>query len=386
MSDHRNDLAENLRRSAFAFRGYNVANLGRTPELLVHPIYGPIVESHLRQASIICSEGTHRAVDLVERVRAGRETTGIHEFAEDVALIGGVEMAQIQLLQEFHGISVANAQMAFGYSLGECSALIAAGVYDMANLLRVPVAMADDCAKLAEGVKLGVLLSRAPVLDFDLVRRLCMTISQEGKGVVDVSANLAPNSLLLMGQNRSLAEFETRLRDIYPLNVALRPHSNRFPPLHTPIMWQRNIPDRTALLLQTTPGGFTAPSVPVLSMVTGEASYGALNSRELLHRWVYQPQRLWENVYTVLAQGVETVIHVGPAPNLVPATFRRLSSSISNRLAERGLSGIGQRAISQLVRRPWLTRLLPSSAVLFRAPFVRQVILEDWLLANEPRR
>ena len=32
--------------AAFAFRGYNVTNLGRTPELLEHPAYGPIVEKH----------------------------------------------------------------------------------------------------------------------------------------------------------------------------------------------------------------------------------------------------------------------------------------------------------------------------------------------------
>ena len=386
MLKFQHDLAEKLHRTAFAFRGYNVTNLGRTPELLIHPIYGPTVESYLRQASLICSEVTHRAVDLVARVREGRETTGVHEFAEDIALIVSAELAQLELLQRFHGISLANAQLALGNSLGECSALIATGVYEMTDLLRIPVAMAGDCAELAHGVKLAVLLSRGPVLDLEIVRRLCMTISQQGKGVVDVSTYLSPNSLLLMGQNGALCEFETRLKECYPLNVSLRPHSNRFPPLHTPIMWQRSIPDRTALHLQTTPGGFKAPSLPVWSMVTGEASYTALNSRELFHRWVYQPQRLWEIVYAVLSQGVETVIHVGPEPNLLPATFKRLSNSVSMQLAGRGLSGFGRRAMSRMARRPWLTRLLPSSAVLFRAPFVRQVILEDWLLERAPTR
>jgi hypothetical protein len=32
---------EGIRATAFAFRGYNVTNLGRTPELLAHPSYGP---------------------------------------------------------------------------------------------------------------------------------------------------------------------------------------------------------------------------------------------------------------------------------------------------------------------------------------------------------
>ncbi len=45
-----NPLQSRLGRAAFAFRGYNVTNLGRTPELLAHPIYGRIVATHLRAA------------------------------------------------------------------------------------------------------------------------------------------------------------------------------------------------------------------------------------------------------------------------------------------------------------------------------------------------
>ena len=44
-------LPESLPTTAFAFRGYDVANLGRTPELLDHPAYGPVIESALREGS-----------------------------------------------------------------------------------------------------------------------------------------------------------------------------------------------------------------------------------------------------------------------------------------------------------------------------------------------
>ena len=33
-----------------------------------------------------------------------------------------------------------------------------------------------------------------------------------------------------------------------------------------------------------------------------------------------------------------------------------------------------------LARRPWLSALLPSRAALLRAPLLKHVILEDWLL------
>ena len=250
----------------------------------------------------------------------------------------------------------------------------------MADLLSIPLALAEDCAALANGVTLGVLFSRGPVLDFDVVRRLCLTLSQQGDGVIDISTYLSPNSLLLMGQNGTYQKFAALVREVFPHDVAIRRHDHRYPPLHTPITWQRNIPNRTALLLQTTQGGLQAPSPPILSMVTGAASYDELNSRDLIHRWVDHPQRLWDIVYKVLADGIETVVHVGPQPNLLPTTFLRLSNNITAQIQGRDLKSLGRRTISGLARRPWLTRLLPSSAVLFRAPFVQHLILEDWLL------
>ncbi|MBL9084575.1 MAG: hypothetical protein JNK76_22420, partial [Planctomycetales bacterium] len=56
---------QRLPATVLAFRGYNLTNLGKTPELLAHAAYGPIVERHLRLAGAICSEALHRHVDLV---------------------------------------------------------------------------------------------------------------------------------------------------------------------------------------------------------------------------------------------------------------------------------------------------------------------------------
>ncbi len=156
----------------------------------------------------------------------------------------------------------------------------------------------------------------------------------------------------------------------------------RWPPLHTPITWQRALPNRAAVLLETLPGGFRAPSLPVLSGVTSRASYHDYNSRELLHRWADHPQRLWGMIRHTLTAGVETVVHVGPAPNLIPATFKRLAEGVRSQLAGRWPARLGLRAVSCMVRRPWLAQLLPSCAALLHAPFLQHIILEDWLLAQ----
>jgi [acyl-carrier-protein] S-malonyltransferase len=375
-----NHFQRRLATSAFAFRGYNIANLGRTHELLAHARYGEIVAPVLDEASQVAAAVLGRPVDLATRVRRHQETHDLTTYAEDLALIIAVEVAQMRLLEQCFGITLRQAKLAFGYSLGEASALIAAGVYEMRHLLRAPVTFADDLVALGQDVTLGVLFSRRRTLDEPAVKRLCLQLSQEGRGTIAMSAQLSPNAVLLVGQQDTLARFQAAMRDVFPAPTYLRKNPHRWPPMHTPITWQRAIPNRGALLLETLPGGLTAPPIPILSGNSDHAVYDDCNSRELLHRWIDHPQRLWSLIYRTLAAGIDTVIHVGPAPNLVPATFRRLSEDVRGQINGYSPASLGLRAVSHLVRRPWLAQVLPSGTAVLRAPFVQHIILEDWLL------
>ncbi len=373
---------DRLNATALVFRGYNTTNLGRSAELLEHRAFGPVVEPFLNDAEETCSDVIGRAVDLVGRVRR-REEPDLDGYAESIALIVAMELAQLELLRQFFGIDWTQARMSFGYSLGEIAAVVAGGVFAMRDALRVPLAVAADCVELARDSTLGVLFSRGPALDTDAVERLCLRINQAGHGTIGISTFLSPNSLLLNGQGDTIDHFADLMHEWLPQRLHLRKNEHRWPPLHTPLMWQRNIPNRAALLMQTLPGGMQAPVPQVLSLVTGRFSYTDLNSRKLLAEWIDHPQRLWDAVYETLAQGVELVVHVGPEPNLVPATFNRLTENVRGLLAERSLSGIGLRAVSRAVRRPWLARLLPQRSALLRAPLIEQVVLEDWLLSQK---
>ena len=126
------NLQDRLSNSAFVFRGYNVTNLGRSRELLAHHAYGPVVEHHLREASAIASELLGRKIDLVARVERGEETD-LETYADAVALILGMEQAQLKLLDEFFRRRLRPGPAGFGYSLGEIGALVASGVHGFAN-------------------------------------------------------------------------------------------------------------------------------------------------------------------------------------------------------------------------------------------------------------
>jgi [acyl-carrier-protein] S-malonyltransferase len=367
--------------AAFAFRGYNLTNLGRTPELLAHPAYGPIVERHLRFAQTIHSDHTHRKTDLLGRVREKREST-LDTFSEDIALIIAVEMAQLELLDQFFGVDYRRARLALGYSLGEITALVAGGTFVVEQVLPPLAAMADDCAELAHGVTMGILFSRGTELPMTKVQQMCVEITSDGNGVLAISSFLSPNTVLLLGQGPTLDRFKARLPELGG-RTNLRKVEGSWPPLHTPILWQRNISNRAGVMMQNMPGGLTTPSPTVLSLVTGRPSYNDFNSREMLVRWLDHPQRLWDGVCEILNLGIETVVHVGPDPNLVVATFKRLSDNVTAQTAAATIAGWGKRSVSLLARRAWLTPILSSRAVLLRAPYVAQIILEDWLMEQE---
>ena len=237
------NLQDQIANSAFVFRGYNVTNLGRSTELLAHPAYGPVVEHYLEEASKVCCDLLGRKIDLVARVER-HEEVGLEAYAEAVALILAMEMAHLKLLAEFFGIEYAKVRIAYGYSLGEIGALVAGGVMDMAAALHIPLTMAEDCVDLAHDVTLGVLFSRGPALDADAVQRLCLRINLAGQGTVGISSYLSPNSILLMGQGNTIDRFTDLMREWIPQKLYLRKNDSKWPPLHTPIVRQRNIPDR----------------------------------------------------------------------------------------------------------------------------------------------
>jgi [acyl-carrier-protein] S-malonyltransferase len=366
--------------TALAFRGYNVTNLGRTGELLANRAFGPSVERQLAIVSAAASDLLRRPVDLVAQVRRGDETT-LETYGEALALVLAVESLQLSLLQEFFDVDPALAKFSFGFSLGEVSAVVHGGILDLTSAFQVLLPLADDCVALAHEATLGVLFTRSRELALDDVRRICLEVNQEGRGVVGISAQLAPNTLLLIGQHDTLDRLMTRAKEALNTRVHLRKNDARWPPVHTPIVWQRQIPNRAAQRMLTLPVTLAAPRPRIFSLVTGTYGYTPVNARDLMTQWIDHTQRLWDGVYETLASGVTTLLHVGPSPNIIPATYKRLSADVISQTQEsRSL-----RALSAAVRRQWLRRLLPQRTALLRAPYIEHIVLEDWLLEHAPQ-
>jgi [acyl-carrier-protein] S-malonyltransferase len=377
-------LADAIGEAALAFRGYNVTNLGRTRELLGVDAYRSTVIEELNRFGAICADVIKAPVDLLENVERDREY-GLDQYAQAVALVVAVEGAQLRLLREHHGVNYRKARLAFGYSLGEMSAVCVSGAIDAEDLVRVPLALARDCAELAHDVKLGILFSRGKAISESHVHRLCVKVTSAGRGTIGMSAVLSPNTYLLVGQGDSVGLLKEAMAEEFARDAHFRLNDHRWPPLHTPIVRQRNVPDRAAVMMETLPCTPFRSRPAVVSLVTGKRSYDESTARDLLRQWVDHPQRLWDAVCETLASDVKTVIHIGPQPNVIPATFTRLSENVRQQTDGRTFGSYRKRALSSMARRPWLAAMLPARAALLRAPFVEQIMLEDWLLDNAPR-
>jgi [acyl-carrier-protein] S-malonyltransferase len=375
---------QRLTRAALAFRGYNTTNLGRTPELLAVPSYSAIVSKRLAQISQVASDELKRPVDLVDRV-SRRLPSGLEDYADSIALVYATELAQIDLLREAHGVDIGVAQLAYGYSLGEVVAMAASGMLPQADAIRAPLAMAEDCAALAHDVTMGVVFSRRMALSEIETHRLCAAITSEQKGTIGVSAVLSPNTLLVLGQGDTIHRFQEEMGILSPSRVFLRLNDHRWPPLHTPIVRQRCVPDRASVMMQTMTADATATLPPVFSLASGTMAASQPSIHELLRNWVDRPQRLWDAVCLTLSSGVQCVIHIGPEPNVIPATFQRLSDNVHHLTDDTSISGLGMRALRHMADRPWLSAILPQRASLLRAPRIEHIILEDWLLENAPK-
>lgn len=372
MADH---IFRQLKTTAFVFRGYNVTNLGRCGDLLNHPRFGSYLLRRLEQCGEIASDVMHRPIDLVRRV-SRREETDLESYSDAIALIVAAEMAQVDILRQEYGVILANAQYLMGYSLGELTALVAADCLTLEDALTIPLALSEDIAKLAPTCTLAVVFSRKATLGAALVNRVCQEICAEGNGLIGISSILSPNSVIVIGEGETTSRLHTRLSELTSDRVYVKKNPHKWPPMHTPIVWRENINSRAALLMSAMKSGFNVPMPPVLSLVTGACSYTDWNVRDLICQWVDKPQNLWGAVYHTLRTGTETIVHLGPEPNIVPATYSRLAENVETQIQ----ASLSTRTLSTLVYRPWLEALIGERAYLLRAPSIKQLTLEDWLL------
>ncbi len=199
-----------------------------------------------------------------------------------------------------------------GHSLGEYSALVAAGALDLADALRLTRRRGE---LMQEAVPVGVgAMAAILALDDDTVRSL---VEETAGGEVLSVANLnAPGQVVIAGHRTAVerAVAAARERGGKPRTLPVSA------PFHCPLM----APAREGLepMLAETP--FADPRVPMVTNVDAAPAASGDAARDALVRQIDSPVRWVESVEWMIDEGgVEAFVEVGPGSVLLN-TIKRI--------------------------------------------------------------
>ncbi|MFA5005918.1 MAG: ACP S-malonyltransferase [Candidatus Izemoplasmatales bacterium] len=188
-----------------------------------------------------------------------------------------------------------------GFSLGEWTALGAAGVYDFESLLRlvgIRAAAMQAAAKERPGAMAAIL-----GLSEDRLKEVCAVASTPTAIVVPANLN-CPGQIVISGDAEAVAKAaelakQAGAKRIVPLNV-----SGAF---HSPLM--SSAAERLARALENAEPFF--PAVPVWSNVTA-APHRKGELRKTLVRQVLEPVRFEDTIRALVASGIGHFLEIGP--------------------------------------------------------------------------
>ena len=193
--------------------------------------------------------------------------------------------------------------MVAGHSLGEYSALVAAGVLTLADAVKL-VRLRGQAMQAAVPVGEGAMAAIIGLADEDIVAR-CAEITEKGQGFVGAVNFNAPGQVVIAGQAEPVAEAITVLKEAGAKRALPLPVSA---PFHTPLM----TPAADAMAEALAGVTLTAPAMPVLSNVEATGQTEAEVIKALLIQQVASPVRWTECVAWMRAEGCADFVECGP--------------------------------------------------------------------------
>ena len=229
-----------------------------------------------------------------------------------------VSVAVARVLEGEGGFTLADqAQYVAGHSLGEYSALTAAGslaLSDTARLLRLRGAAMQEAVPVGEGAMAAIL-----GLDLDVVREIAETAAQGD--VCEAANDNAPGQVVVSGTRAAVERALPLAKEKGAKRAILLPVSA---PFHCALMAPAAERMRGALADTT----INAPSPALVANVSAQAETDPATIRDLLVRQVTGSVRWRESVEWMAGQGVDTLVELG-AGKVLGGLARRIDRSIA---------------------------------------------------------
>jgi acyl transferase domain-containing protein/aryl carrier-like protein len=310
-------------RTAFLFTGQGAQHVGMGREVYAaEPAFREVID----QCDALFSPLLGRSL---RSVMFGQDPTGAEAADLDDTLwtqpaLFSVELAMAALWRSW-GVE---PDVLVGHSIGELAAAVVAGVMTLPDAARLVAARGRLMSALPRDGAMAAVFA-----DVETVRQ---AIAPYG-GQVSIASDNGPTSTVISGVTAQveavIADFERRDVSARKLNVSHAFHSALMEPMLAAFREvAASIPMK-------------APSIPILSNVTGAVADASITTADYWVQHVRGAVRFREDMLAMAADKVQLVIELGPEPHLVGMGRRCLSDPKITWVA------------SQRKDRPWRTLL-----------------------------
>ncbi len=229
-----------------------------------------------------------------------------------------VSLAVMRVLEREAGLDLAQAaKFVAGHSLGEYSALAAAGALglaDAARLLRVRGQAMQKAVPVGEG-------AMAALLAIDIEKVTAEVLTGAGAEVCTIANDNAPGQVVISGHKAAVEAAIVKAKEAGAKMGVLLPVSA---PFHCELM----APAAEAMEAALAEVSLRAPVVPVVANVTAEAVGDPDRIRALLVEQVTGRVRWRESVLYMAENGVESVVEAG-AGKVLTGMHKRIKRDLA---------------------------------------------------------
>ena len=211
--------------------------------------------------------------------------------------------ASVAVYRSLQELTDLRAQALAGHSLGEYSALTCAGVFSLADAVQLVRARGQY---MQAAVPAGVGAMYAIIgLDDATIEQICADVAQQSDTVVSAVNYNSPGQVVIAGHKDAVAQAgalckEAGAKRALPLPVSV--------PSHCALM--QPAAEQLATLLEDIK--MANPVLPVVNNVDVKVNFEAAAIRDALVRQLYRPVQWTKTVESLSAQGMTTVLEVGP--------------------------------------------------------------------------
>jgi [acyl-carrier-protein] S-malonyltransferase len=283
---------------AFVFPGQGSQSVGMLSELATH---FPHVQTTFSEASEVLG------YDLWRLVSDGPvESLNQTDRTQPAMLAAG-----IAVWRSWQSVTDITPSFLAGHSLGEYTALVAAGAMTFADAIKL---VEQRGLFMQQAVPAGTGAMAAILgLNDDIVRAICSQVS--ANGIVEAVNFNSPGQIVIAGEAEAVNVAIILAKEEGAKRALLLPVSV---PSHCALMK----PAAKQLELVLTDITIQVPAIPVIHNVSVTNENNSEDIKRLLTEQLYSPVRWGETVKSFATQGVDTLIECGPGKVLAGLTKR----------------------------------------------------------------